>query len=198
MLDRPIYIGFTVLEYAKQHLYDFHYNYIKSKYGSKAKLCYTDTDSLLYSINTLYFYEDIKSNILEFDTSNFEDDNIYNIPKVNAKVPGLFKDEMGGDVIKEFIGLRAKLYSIQSMKCQIKKAKGVSKHITKYIKPSQYLHTLKDNLNVRLRMNLIRSMKHVIYSQNIEKLVLNREDDKRQIMSNQVSTLPWGHCNSLL
>lgn len=123
---------------------------------------------------------------------------MYNIPKIDAKIPGLFKDEMGGDVIKEFIGLRAKLYCIQSKKCQIKKAKGVSKHITKNIKPSQYKHTLKNNFNVRLKINLIRSMKHVIYSQNIEKLVLNREDDKRQIMTNQVDTLPWGHCDSLL
>lgn len=197
MLDRPIYIGFSVLEYAKQHMYHFHYNFIKKKYSDKVKLCYTDTDSLLYLINSDDFYTEIKKNIVYYDTSNFERNNVFGIPILNAKIPGLFKDEMGGDIIKQFIGLRAKLYCIESTKTLIKKAKGVSKSITKKLKTRDYENTLNKNINMRCSMNLIRSLKHVLYSQRINKLVLNSQDDKRQVMSNQIETLPWGHCDTL-
>lgn len=83
VLDRPIYIGFTVLEYAKQHMYQFHYDFIKAKYSDRAELCYTDTDSLLYLIFTEDFYKDIRKNMSKFDTSNFTESNEYNIPKIN-------------------------------------------------------------------------------------------------------------------
>lgn len=197
ILDRPIYVGFSVLEYAKQHMYRFHYNIMINKYMKNVKLCYTDTDSLLYLINTNDFYKDMLKSISYFDTSNFEKTNPYGMPLLNAKIPGLFKDEMGGDIIKQFIGLRAKLYCIDSTKTQIKKAKGVTKSITKKLRPFHYEMTLRKNANVRCKMNTIRSLKHVLYSQRTNKLVLNRNDDKRQVLKNQIHTLPWGHCNTL-
>ena len=195
ILDRPIYIGFTVLEYSKQHLYQFHYDFIKNKYKENAQLCYTDTDSLLYLINTEDFYQDMNENIMKYDTSNFSPDNPYQIRQLNAKIPGLFKDEMGGDVITEFTGLRAKLYCIKSVKTQIKKVKGISKSVTKHLELSDYNETLKNNTNIRRKMNLIRSIKHVLYSQQVNKLVLNRSDDKVCILEDQIHTLPWGHCD---
>lgn len=198
LLDRPIYIGFSVLEYAKQHLYQFHYNVIKHKYNDKAQLCYTDTDSLLYFIRTDDFYNDLRKNINFYDTSNFETNNIYNIPLLNVKIPGLFKDEMGGDIIKQFIGLRAKLYCIESVKKEIKKAKGVSKHITKKLRPVDYETALINNAKVKCKMNIIKSMKHVLYSQRINKLVLNNSDDKRRILPDHITTLPWGHFKSII
>lgn len=192
-LDRPIYVGFTVLEYAKQHLYQFHYNFIKQKYGNNAKLCYTDTDSLLYLINTENVYQDIKDNIQEFDTSNFDKNNLYGIPIVNNKIPGLFKDEMGGELITEFIGLRAKLYCIKTEKDEIKKAKGVSKSVVKSLKIKNYLDCLLDDKDLKCKMNKIKSLKHALYSQQVNKLVLNRNDDKHRILSNQIDTVAWGH-----
>ena len=197
ILDRPIYIGFTVLEYAKLHLYNFHYDFIKSKYDTKAQLCYTDTDSLLYNIYTEDVYKDIRDNIDHFDTSNFKTQNIYNIPQVNTKVPGLFKDEMGGEPIVEFTGLRAKLYCIITANNQIKKAKGISKPVTKTLTCSNYNEALFNNNILRCKMNIIRSIKHVLYSQQVEKQVLNRNDDKLQILSDQIQTLPWGHCDTI-
>lgn len=196
-LDRPIYIGFSVLEYAKTHLYQFHYNFIKKTYENNVKLCYTDTDSLLYLIHTDDFYEDMKEHLSEFDTSNFDVNNPYNIPMTNAKVPGLFKDEMGGDVIHEFVGLRAKLYCIKTAKVQIKKAKGVSKSATKKLDLSDYTKTLIHNKNLKCKMNMIKSIKHTLYTQEVNKLVLNRDDDKRQILPNQIDTLPWGHYETI-
>ena len=89
-------------------MYDFHYNYIK-KYGPKAKLLMTDMDSLMYEIETDDFFEDIREdNKDKFDTSNFEN---YSLPRLNKKVPGMFKDEVGGKIISEFVGLRAKSYA---------------------------------------------------------------------------------------
>lgn len=123
ILDRPIYLGFSILEISKTHLYSFHYSIMKNMYGNNIQLCYTDTDSLLYFIKTEDFYSDMKKNIRYFDTSNYEFDNKYNIPKSNMKLPGYFKDEMGGEVISEFVGLRAKLYCIDTDKKSIKKRK---------------------------------------------------------------------------
>ncbi|CAH1639518.1 unnamed protein product [Spodoptera littoralis] len=197
VLDRPIYIGFTVLEYSKQHLYQFHYDFIKKKYGNNAKLCYTDTDSLLYLIYTTDFYQDMHDDLTKFDTSNFAVNNPYHIPQTNAKVPGLWKHEMGDDLIIEFVGLRAKLYFINSLKTQIKKAKGVSKSITNNLKLDDYSNVLLTDKALRCKMNMIKSIKHVLYSQQVDKQVLDRNDDKIQVLQDQIHTLPWGHCDSM-
>jgi len=86
-----------------------HYNYIKKKYGPKAKFLMTDTDCLMYEIHTEDFFEDIREDIKEkFDTSNFENSKLLIL---NKKVPGIFKDEAGGKIISEFVGLRAKSYA---------------------------------------------------------------------------------------
>lgn len=197
ILDRPIYIGFTVLEYSKQHVYDFHYSFIKEQYGEKAKLCYTDTDSLLYFIQTENFYRDMFNNMSKYDTSNYNTNNPFCLPKINEKVPGLFKDELGGDIITEFTGLRAKLYCIKSLNTQINKAKGVSRAITKRLKTSNYKDALFKNVTLKGKMNMIKSIKHILFSQEVDKVILNRIDDKRQVLSNQIETLPWGHCDSI-
>lgn len=198
ILDRPIYIGFTVLEYSKQHMYNFHYDFIKNMYQGNAKLCYTDTDSLLYLIFTDDFYKDMLTNISKFDTSNFMLNNIYNIPRKNEKIPGLFKDELGGAIITEFVGLRAKLYCIKSEKSCIKKAKGITKAVTKHLTLSDYNKNLFDDSDeVRRKITLIRSIKHVLYTQRVNKRVFSSNDDKRQIQSDRIHTLPWGHCKTI-
>ena len=119
-------------------MYEFHYNYIKPKYGEKAKLLFTDTDSLMYEIETDDFYKDISPYVRDkFDTSNYPKDHPSGIETgVNKKVIGMFKDEAGGLIISEFVGLRANLYSFKILKTaaeifEEKKCKGTKKAVVK-------------------------------------------------------------------
>ena len=130
VFNKPVYLGMCILDLSKTLLYDFHYNYINRKYGDKAKLLFTDTDSLMYEIQTEDFYKDISSGVKQrFDTSDYPPDHPSGIPSgLNKKVIGMFKDEVGGKVIDEFVGLRAKLYSYKMFEGEeSKKCKGVKK-----------------------------------------------------------------------
>ena len=106
--DKPIYLGMAILDLSKVLMYEFHYNYMKKKYGNNAKLLYTDTDSLIYEIQTEDFYADISPDVHRwFDTSEYPE----GLPLkagVNKKVIGMFKDEAGGKQIEEFVALRPK------------------------------------------------------------------------------------------
>ena len=103
----------SILDLIKSLMYDFHYNYINTKYGDKAELLFTDTDSLAYEIKTTDFYKDINPDIEKrFDTSDYSTNHSSGIKTgLNSKVLEMFKDEAGGKQIVEFVGLRAKLYS---------------------------------------------------------------------------------------
>ena len=99
-------------------MYDFHYNYIKTKYGDKAKLLFTDTDSLAYEIKTKDFYKDINPDIEKrFDTSDYPTNHPSGIKTgFNSKVLGMFNDEAGGKQIAEFFGLRALTKCLMALK----------------------------------------------------------------------------------
>ena len=132
VLNKPIYLGQTILDISKTLMYDFHYGYIKPKYGDRARLLFTDTDSLCYEIQTEDFYEDIAEGVPKwFDTSNYPEGHPIQSDK-NKKVLGMMKDEAGGKVIVEFVGLRSKLYAykIHDGKTH-KKCKGVKKPVVK-------------------------------------------------------------------
>jgi spore cortex formation protein SpoVR/YcgB (stage V sporulation) len=93
-------------------MYDFYYNTIKNKYNDKVSLLYTDKDSLIMEIKTDDFYKNVKNSLIsEFDTSDYPENNVYNIPLVNKKVLGKFKDKLNGQIMNEFTGLRSKLYA---------------------------------------------------------------------------------------
>ena len=79
--DKPVYCGMGILDLSKSLMYDFHYKYILPKYGNKAKLLFTDTDSLCYEIETEDFFKDISGDVeTKFDTSNFEKNHPSGIP----------------------------------------------------------------------------------------------------------------------
>ena len=111
LMNKPRYIGQTILDISKIVMYRFHYDFMCIRYP-KCKLLFTDTDSLCYFIPTNEnIYNDIKNNFDWFDFSNFPRDHP-NFTLLNHLIPGKFKDEMGGVFIIEFVGLRSKMYSI--------------------------------------------------------------------------------------
>ena len=113
--NKPIYVGQAILDLSKTLMSDFHYNYIRKKYGNKAELLFTDTDSLMYLIQTEDFYKDIKKDIKKkFDTSEYPEDHPSGIKTgVNKNVIGKFKDDALGRQITHFVGLRPKLYTFK-------------------------------------------------------------------------------------
>ena len=108
-VNKPVYLGLSILEISKTLMYEFWYNYIKPKYRDNVKLCYMDTDSFIMHIKTEDFYKDIVNDVEKrFDTSNYEINRPLPTGK-NKKVIGLMKDELGGKIMTEFVTLRPKL-----------------------------------------------------------------------------------------
>ena len=202
MFDKPIYVGFCILDLSKTLMYDFHYNYIVKKYGDKQKLMFTDTDSLAYEMKTEDFYQDINFDVSEkFDTSNYAKNHPSGIKTgCNKKVIGMMKDECGGKQMTEFVGLRAKMYSYKVDETEEKKAKGVKKNVIKKdISFDDYYKCLIEKVKpVYRKMNLIRSHNHEIYSETINKIALSADDDKRIIDADGISTFAYGHHASCL
>ena len=166
--NKPIYVGQAILDLSKTLMFDFHYNYIRKKYNNKAELLFTDTDSLTYLIQTEDFYHDIKKDInKKFDTSDYYDYHPSGIKTgVNKKVIGKFKDEVGGNQITHFVGLRPKLYTfkvetkykkdktdgkikeIEAEDDETRKAKGVKKNVIRnlyHLKITKNVFSLKMN-----------------------------------------------------
>ncbi|XP_065203746.1 uncharacterized protein LOC135833867 [Planococcus citri] len=195
MYDKPIYIGFTVLDSSKLLMYDFHYSVIKPLYEERVELCYTDTDSLLYDIKTDDFYKDILPFIpTYFDTSDYPEENIYNFPIVNKKVVGKFKDECQGRIMAEFIGLKSKSYCFNVEDRITKKCKGIKKCVVeKDMTMEDYKKCLENRTSIFKPMYSFRSDKHIIYTQLLNKKALSFSDDKRFLLPNGIETLPWGH-----
>ena len=97
-MNKPVYLGFSILEISKTLMYEFWYDYMKAKYADNVKLCYMDTDSFIMYIKTEDFYKDIADDVEKrFDTSNYEVNRP--LPTGNKKVIGLMKDELGGKIM---------------------------------------------------------------------------------------------------
>ncbi|XP_068738120.1 uncharacterized protein [Montipora capricornis] len=193
-LNRPAYVGMCILDLSKTLMYDFHYNYIKQKYGSKAKLSFTDTDSLTYEIETNDVYQDFWNYKDKFDNSDYSQDS-QNFDLTNKKVIGKFKDEAAGIPITEFVGLRSKMYSYMKDNHKGgKTAKGIKKNIIKNnITHENYKNVLFNNEQMHHTMKTIRSNKHQLGSYELNKVSLSCFDDKRYIHNNGVTSFAYGH-----
>ena len=196
-INKPVYLGMCILDLSKTVMYEFHYKYIKEKYGDKAKLLFTDTDSLMYEIETEDFYKDISGDVKDrFDTSDYPENHPSGIPTgENKKVLGMFKDEAAGKIIKEFVGLRAKLYSYKMDEGEeSKKCKGVKRQVVvTSITHEDYKTCLRTGKEQLRKQNILRSYEHEVYTEEVNKVALSAQDDKRYILSNGVHTLAWGH-----
>ncbi|XP_050064242.1 uncharacterized protein LOC126553102 [Aphis gossypii] len=191
--DKPIYVGFAILDISKSIMYDFHYNVMKNMYRNKINIVYSDTDSLVYEIRTSNFFDDIKRKLFSyFDTSNYPK-NHYCFSDRRKNQPGYFKDELKSEILLEFITLRPKLYAYKTNKDEVKRAKGVKKYvINNHMKFDEYLNILNAYINnsasqqLCKSMNFIQSKHHFVYSKSIDKIALSANDDKRIIMRDEI------------
>ena len=194
-LNRPVYVGMSVLDLSKHLMYDFYYNELRRQYGDRCQLLYTDTDSLLLEIQTENVYEDMAKHPELYDTSDYQPDHpLYS--NANRKVLGKMKDECAGGPIAEYVGLRPKMYSIlEACGGNIKKAKDVKKNVVKKkrIRHEQYKEALYEKQTFRHSMDVLRSERHRIYGQHLQKVSLSPFDSKRWIAKNGEDTLAYGH-----
>ena len=201
-LDKPSYVGMCILDLSKVLMYDFHYNFIKKKYGERAKLLFTDTDSLCYHIRTDDVFEDLYNHKDMFDNSDYSKSSKFYFDE-NKKVIGKFKDEAAGNPITSFAGLKSKMYSyeVELPGGEIKNSKackGISKNVVKRdIDHEDYLSILQNNTIKKHNMKTIRSDHHVVSSYEINKISLSCYDDKRYILNDGITSYAYGHVNSL-
>ena len=192
-LNKPSYVGMCILDLSKVLMYDFHYNFIKKNYNKKAKLLFTDTDSLCYHIQTDDVYEDLYYSKDLFDNSDYPKSSKYFFDN-NKKVIGKFKDEAAGHPIIEFIGLKSKMYSYKTETKNSKTAKGVKKNvINRDLNHSDYKDTLFNDKIMQHKMKSIRSDHHQVSSYEINKTSLSCFDDKRYILNDGISSYAYGH-----
>ena len=154
--NKPIYVGFTVLESSKWNMHDFHYNFIKKNFSTD--LLFTDTDSLTYEIKSSNIYDECYKHKDLFDFSNYPKDSKF-YDDTNKKVINKMKDEASGVIIDEFVGLKSKIYSIKKIDGkESNTAKGVNV-ATKFNKFKDVLFNKKD---IRHRMKRIQAKKYKI------------------------------------
>jgi hypothetical protein len=194
-LNKPISAGFAILEISKLIMYEFYYDYLKPKYADRCKLLFSDTDSVCCSINTHDIHQDMKLDLDKFDTSNFEREHeIYSAD--NRRVLGKMKSETGSAHIKEFIGLKPKMYSlyVPDISKITPKVKGVKKSfVKKNLSHAMFVDALTNRQTTSSNFHTFRSSNHQIETVHVFKKCLDVFDDKRFILENGVDTLAYGH-----
>ena len=198
VMNKPVYLGQAILDLSKIVMYEFHYDYMVPKYGlEKFKLCYMDTDSLVYDIKTEDFYEDIANDVeARFGTSGYSKTDFRPLPTgLNKKVIGLMKDELGGKIMTEFMALRPKLHSYKKLDgSEDKECKGIKKCVVKKTLTFEDYKACLFNDSTEYRSQLMfRSAKHEVHTIEVNKVALNRDDDKRISRKDRISTFARGH-----
>ena len=165
-------------------MYEFWYDYVKPKFGNKAKLCYKDC------------YKDIANNVEKwFDISNY-DENKKRLPPIDKseKLIGLFKDELEGKIMKVFVGLRAKTWAyLMDHDSEKKKAKGTKKYvIKKVLMVKNYKDCLFNDKIILKSQQRFKSDHHVVYTEEVNKTALSSNDDKRLQTFDKITTYPHG------
>ena len=194
VMNKPVYLELAILDLSKIVMYEFHYDYMKRKYDDdKLTLCYMDTDSLIYDIETDDFYKDIAHDVeSRFDTSGYVPNRPLLVEK-HKKVIRLMKDELKGGIMKEFMTLRPKMYAYKVGSFKSKKCKGIKKCVVKKTINFEDYKTCLFSGEASYRFQLMfKSLKHEVRTLEVNKLALSRDDDKR-IMVDGITSLARGH-----
>ena len=197
-LVKPTYVGFSILDLSKTFMYDFYYNKMVKRYGSRVKLLITDTDSFILHVQTSDVYRDMVEDINAYETSDYPQNHFaYNVK--NKKVLGKMKDELNGRPVREFVGLRPKMYSLLEADGREKKmAKGISKRVTDRLRHEEYRQALYNENSTTVIMQQIRSMKYDVFTVSLRKTGLSPYDDKRYVLSDRITTLAYSHYKTVL
>ena len=164
--NKPIYVGFTVLELSKWLMYDFHCNFIKKHFDPK--LVFTDTDSLTNEIKSEDVYEEFLKHKHLFDFSNYPKDSKF-FDQANKKVIGKMKDESEGKIIGEFVGLKSKMYSMKNIDG---KESNTAKGVNIATEFNEFKDTLFNKKVLRHKMKRIQSKKHKVGTYEVNKISL--------------------------
>ena len=187
ILNKPIYVGFTVLDLSKWKMYDFHYNFIKKNFD--AELLFTDTDSLTYEIKSKNVYEEFFKWKDLFDFSNYSKDSRF-FDGTNKNVIGRMKDEFGGIIVSDFIGLKSKMYSIKKIDG---KESNTAKGVNIATEFNEFKNVLLNKKIIRHKMKRIQAKKHKIGTYEIDKISLSCFDGKRYVSDGGIHTLAYFH-----
>ena len=192
-MNKPVYLGQAILDISKTLMYEFWYHYIKPKYRDNARICYMDTDSFIINIKTEDFYKDINNDIKRwYDTANCDENDKRPLPiGKNKKVIGFFKDELGGKIMTEFI---AKAYAyLKEDGSEHKKVKGTKKCIIKReLTFENYRKSLFDSKIVLKSQQRFKSDHHIVHTEEVNKIVISSNDDKRLQTFDRITTYPYG------
>ena len=195
-MTKSLYLAMSILDISKVLMYKFWYDYISPKYGDNANLCDTDTDSFIIYIKTEDFFEDISNDVERwFDTSNYgKNDRILLPIGKNKKVPGLYKDELGGKITIEFVALRPKTYSyLDDYGNEHKKSKSTKRCVIKQKLVHQNLkNCFFSNKTVYRSQERFKSYNHDVYTKEVNKIALSSNDDKRIQTFDRITTYPYG------
>ena len=189
-MNKPVHLGQAILDLSKMLMYEFHYDYMRPKYGSQVKLCYMDTNSFFYEIETKDFYRDIAKDI---DTSKYSKDDKRPLPiGKNKKVTDMMKDELNGKIMTEFVALRAKMYAYRKIDKEVeeKHCKGTKKCVvSEGLTFDDYKTCLFDGKTIYRGQMLFENKKHEVYLVNKYQIALNRDDDQRLVQADGTTTL---------
>ena len=190
---RPTYVGFAVLELSKLLMYKFHYEYVKEKFKGRAQLLFTDTDSLVYDIQSEDLYAELFEDRGKFDFSDYPTTSQFHCAD-NKKKIGKMKDETAGEPIVEFVGLRPKMYSFITCDHEHHRAKGIQKAVVeRKLRHDHYKAQLETPQSNKLINTRIASDHHRVYTVQCKKDGLCSFDDKRWLNDDGITTRAHGH-----
>ncbi|KAJ4430672.1 hypothetical protein ANN_19263 [Periplaneta americana] len=192
LFDKALYVGMCILELSKVHMYNFHHNIMKEQFGDNLKLCYMDTDSFIYLIETDDLYHDLQNVRDHLDTGVYSP-NLILFSTHNKGVLGKFKDEIPNSHIDEFVDMKAKVYALKCSDFEIKKLKGIKKSVIRNeLTFEDYATCRESGITTYTKNNAIRSYFHNVFTMCVNKVTLNSFDDKRVVLQDGINTVPHG------
>ena len=192
LMDKPIYLGFSVLEFSKLLMYETYYDKLQPYFGQEnIHLHYMDTDSFVLSVNTKDIIKDLE-NLEDIFNFNNLDENHELFSNKNKKVIGKFKIETPKNIwIDEFVCLRSKMYAFKCGDDSGNEIKGVSKSPSKNIKfEEQYNCLFGGKYEQECDKYNFRSINHEMILQTVKKSTLSIFDHERCYINN-IESVPW-------